>query len=582
MAAILTEAAMCCSCGCVQAGTGEPDDDHGDDRNFTLTELQAAADAAGITPQQAAENITASLAVTAKTGAAMIRTAPSAELIRKRAPSVVLKVDADGPGVVEALVSTTAAVDSQNDVIEPGAYAKFIAAVKAGTADPPAVCKEHEWGTITGTTLDLEEWMPGDPRLPEEHRQNGWGALWVRYSYILDSTAGADAYAVKKARPFGQHSVGFLIDEYSEAEGKPFEWKGAVRHIKRIYPLAEHSDVLMGAAPRTMGLRVKSGEVDDPNQRKARSAERMAEANQLVAAFKADWSTAYQNDLPDDAFAYIEPGGKKDGDGKTGVPDSAKESALKHVEAHAKKLGIEVSDDGKSYRVAGGEWVALKASTHSHYHFHPDGEAHSHSHAHSGDVADHDGPATKVPHAHGHEEAAEDGKSVRLAELKDGDIPGLPALPDDEAMHYGPLLQALDGIKALIAQECSEPGYGEFGDIIALACVGQDLLRWVRGEASEYGAMGSYSVWNLFDAGREALEAKTHVEAPGPAPDPPADLRVSFLGLSDEEIRAELHAAATEAANSSTQLNVPDHSGEPDGLSFERRRARPHPLRFGG
>jgi len=31
----------------------------------------------------------------------------------------------------------------------------------------------------------------------------------------------------------------------------------------------------------------------------------------------AVWSTAYMNDLPDSAFLYIEPGGKKDSDGKT-------------------------------------------------------------------------------------------------------------------------------------------------------------------------------------------------------------------------------------------------------------------------
>jgi hypothetical protein len=32
---------------------------------------------------------------------------------------------------------------------------------------------------------------------------------------------------------------------------------------------------------------------------------------------KATWDTAYINDLPDSAFAYIEPGGDKDGEGKT-------------------------------------------------------------------------------------------------------------------------------------------------------------------------------------------------------------------------------------------------------------------------
>lgn len=34
-------------------------------------------------------------------------------------------------------------------------------------------------------------------------------------------------------------------------------------------------------------------------------------------AGKAVWSTAYVNDLPDSAFLYVEPGGKKDGEGKT-------------------------------------------------------------------------------------------------------------------------------------------------------------------------------------------------------------------------------------------------------------------------
>lgn len=31
----------------------------------------------------------------------------------------------------------------------------------------------------------------------------------------------------------------------------------------------------------------------------------------------AVWSTKYKNDLPDSAFMYIEPGGKKDSEGKT-------------------------------------------------------------------------------------------------------------------------------------------------------------------------------------------------------------------------------------------------------------------------
>ena len=47
---------MCLSCGC-----GEPDDNHGDPRHITTEMLQAAAEAAEITPDEAAHNIVAAL-----------------------------------------------------------------------------------------------------------------------------------------------------------------------------------------------------------------------------------------------------------------------------------------------------------------------------------------------------------------------------------------------------------------------------------------------------------------------------------------------------------------------------------------
>lgn len=89
----------------------------------------------------------------------------------------------------------------------------------------------------------------------------------------------------------------------------------------------------------------------------------------------SQWSTSYINDLPDSAFAYIAPGGKKDADGKTTprskrffphhdatgkvdkghvdnaaarIPDSdlaaaAKDKAEAHIEAHQRKLGEKVA-----------------------------------------------------------------------------------------------------------------------------------------------------------------------------------------------------------------------------------------------
>jgi hypothetical protein len=43
---------MCMTCGC-----GEPMNRHGEDANITYDQLQAAANAAGIDPEKAADNI---------------------------------------------------------------------------------------------------------------------------------------------------------------------------------------------------------------------------------------------------------------------------------------------------------------------------------------------------------------------------------------------------------------------------------------------------------------------------------------------------------------------------------------------
>jgi hypothetical protein len=47
---------MCVSCGC-----GAPNDVHGDTSNITMDDIQAAASAAGISPQEVADNIKAAV-----------------------------------------------------------------------------------------------------------------------------------------------------------------------------------------------------------------------------------------------------------------------------------------------------------------------------------------------------------------------------------------------------------------------------------------------------------------------------------------------------------------------------------------
>ncbi|HZD17178.1 MAG TPA: hypothetical protein VE669_03450 [Actinomycetota bacterium] len=47
---------MCLSCGC-----GKPHDDHGDPDHITYADLKGAAEAAGISVERAAENVSRSL-----------------------------------------------------------------------------------------------------------------------------------------------------------------------------------------------------------------------------------------------------------------------------------------------------------------------------------------------------------------------------------------------------------------------------------------------------------------------------------------------------------------------------------------
>jgi site-specific DNA-adenine methylase len=55
---------------------------------------------------------------------------------------------------------------------------------------------------------------------------------------------------------------------------------------------------------------------------------------EIVETTKATWSRAFINDLPDSAFLYIEPGGKKDGGGKT-VPRSLRHFPVRDADGEA-------------------------------------------------------------------------------------------------------------------------------------------------------------------------------------------------------------------------------------------------------
>ena len=165
--------------------------------------------------------------------------------------SAVRGVDS-ADGIVEAIVSVTNIVDSVNDVIVPGAYAKTLK-----KRNPKGVWS-HDTNIPVAKTLSVVELIPGDTRLPQDLQEKGAGALLVKMQFNLNTTRGRDAF----------HDVQFFADEqewsigYSVAEGKSkVEEKTGIRYINEL-ELYEYSPVIFGAAPHTRTLGVKDDLLD--------------------------------------------------------------------------------------------------------------------------------------------------------------------------------------------------------------------------------------------------------------------------------------------------------------------------------
>lgn len=163
------------------------------------------------------------------------------------------KVLSEHEGIVEAIVAVTGVVDKVNDIIVPGASAKSLLGRK------PKGVWSHDWTTPVAKTLEAEEWMPGDPRLPATTRSGDpWpadaGALVVKAQYNLDTQRGREAFS--DVLFFGEDqewSIGY------KATKSAVDRQTGIRHIKSI-DIAEYSQVLFGAAPLTSSLSHKSEE----------------------------------------------------------------------------------------------------------------------------------------------------------------------------------------------------------------------------------------------------------------------------------------------------------------------------------
>lgn len=150
-------------------------------------------------------------------------------------------VSADDTGHIEAFVSVFGVIDSYNEIVEVGAFAKSL------ERKLPVGVWMHDWTKPIAKTLEAKEVLPGDESLPDSIRE--YGGLFVKAQFNLATERGKDAYA----------DIAFgLIDEFSigYSELKARDEDSGVRHLLEL-DLHEWSPVVRGANPMTQLVSVK-------------------------------------------------------------------------------------------------------------------------------------------------------------------------------------------------------------------------------------------------------------------------------------------------------------------------------------
>lgn len=163
-------------------------------------------------------------------------------------------LDVKPEGLVTAIVSVTGVKDEVNDILEPGCYTETLKKRR------PKVIRAHNWSEQVGRVVNIEEWMPGDSRLPRQTKDGQpWpraaGALVATFQYNMATERGREAFEdvrfyseTKEA----EYSIGYQVPAGSSRRGSD-----GIRRVRKV-DLYEISDVLFGAAPLSMTLALKS------------------------------------------------------------------------------------------------------------------------------------------------------------------------------------------------------------------------------------------------------------------------------------------------------------------------------------
>ncbi|WP_167455556.1 HK97 family phage prohead protease [Streptomyces tirandamycinicus] len=158
-----------------------------------------------------------------------------------------------GKGIVRAIYAVTGVVDEVQDLIIPGAFTRTLASRRVKAA------WHHDWKEPVGTVLEVEEWMPGDPRFATIPGGVAWpreaGALVATVQYNLRTSRGRDTY--EQVRQWHDNGEAAFSIGYKVVTGGASKRHDGVRIIHDL-DLYEISPVLHGAHPMTRSLEVKA------------------------------------------------------------------------------------------------------------------------------------------------------------------------------------------------------------------------------------------------------------------------------------------------------------------------------------
>lgn len=231
---------------------------------------------------------------------------------RKTCKAVILNTD-EAQGIVECIFSVFGILDFGKDIVHSGAFTK----TWNERGQKIKLLDSHNTNSVLsalGKPLEFRELRRGElPQAVMDEYPEATGGAWAKVQFNMKTDAGRDAYWHVASGDVDEWSYGY---DAVDKDHTKTNWRGqevVARNLRGIKQY-ELSPCIFGMNEATTTTAAKAAPSDDDEDE-----------------YKATWSAAFVNDLPDSSFLLVESGGDKDEDGKT-TPRSLRHLPYKNAE----------------------------------------------------------------------------------------------------------------------------------------------------------------------------------------------------------------------------------------------------------